>query len=214
MAGLNIGMAILILIRNPKNKINITFFLAVLMLAGWIFGVAMFREASTEISAWLWTWMQNGMGAFLVVPFFLFSLYFPYQNVVLKTWHKLLIILSLVVISIVVVTPGLWVSKIHLIPHNNDYELNMIGLVYFNLHFFFYLGFAFYNLIKKYLSSEGIFKKQLLYLIWATGIMSFFGSLFSSIYPLVTQTLGPYWVASYFSLPMILVLTHFIFRKE
>lgn len=213
IAGLNVGMGLLIFLRNPKNKINISFSITILMLAGWIFGVSMFREATTETVAWIWSWVQNGFGSFLVVPFFLFSLYFPYQNFVLKLWHKVLIILSLVVITYVVVMPGVWVVKINLHPHANDYVLNMVGLAYFNLHFFFYLMFTFYNLIKKYIDSEGIFKSQLRYLIWGTGIMAFFGSMFSSIYPLATQTLGPYWIASYFSLPMIIILTHLIFKK-
>lgn len=214
IAGLNVGMGLLIFLRNPKNKINISFSITILMLAGWIFGVSMFREATTETAAWIWSWIQNGMGSFLVVPFFLFSLYFPYQNFVLKLWHKILIALSLVVVTYVVVMPGVWVVKINLHPHANDYVLNMVGLAYFNLHFFFYLVFTFYNLIKKYIASEGIFKSQLRYLIWGTGIMAFFGSIFSSIYPLVTQTLGPYWIASYFSLPMIVVLSYLIFKKN
>lgn len=214
IAGLNVGMALLIWLRNPRNKINISFGVTVLMLAGWIFGVAMFREATTEFSAWLWTWMQNGMGSFLVVPFFLFSLYFPYQSFILKKWHIALIVLSLIVVTYVVITPGAWVAKINLKPHANDYVLNMIGLAYFNLHFFFYLIFTFYILIRKYVVSEGVFKNQLWYLLWGTGIMAFFGSIFSSIYPLVTQTLGPYWIAPYFSLPMIIVLSHLIFKKN
>jgi superfamily I DNA and RNA helicase len=83
IAGLNIGLASLVWLRNPKNKINITFFATVLLVATWTLGMAFFRESKTEQLAWFGTWLQNGSGAMLVIPFFLLSIYFPYQNKVL-----------------------------------------------------------------------------------------------------------------------------------
>ena len=211
VAGLDLGMAVLMWLRNPRNKINISFAIAIFFLATWTFGVAMFREVNTLNSAWFWTWVQNGSGALMVVPFFIFSIYFPYQNFVLKTWHKILIFISIVIVLLFVFIPGAWVRVIFLRPHDNYYNLNRWGIGYFALHFYFYLGFAFVNLIKKYLSSSGFIKDQLKYIIFGCSIISFFGSIFGVIIPLISARLGPYWFGPYFSVFMIIFLVYFGF---
>lgn len=213
IAALNGAMAALIFFRNPKNKINISFSITLLFLTIWIIGMVMFREAESEKMALLWTWIQNGFGSYLAITFFLFAIYFPYQNFILKNWQKSLIVLSIVVITLIVIMPGVWVTKINFIPHSNDYDFNRLGLIYFNLHFLFYVFSAFYILINKYKISQGVTKRQLGYLIVATGFMVIFGTAFAAIYPLFTATLGPYWMAAYFTIPMILVISHLIFQK-
>ena len=175
IAGLNIGLASLVWLKNPKNKINITFFATVFLVATWTLGMAFFREAKTEQLAWLGTWLQNGSGAMLVIPFFLLSIYFPYQNKVLKKWQILLISISAVIILLVVVIPGIWVKKIILDPPNNTYQLGKFGITYYNIHFYFYVILAFYIFFQKYKTSQGFIKKQLFYLIAAAAIIAIFG---------------------------------------
>jgi len=215
VAGLNVGLALLIWLRNPKNKINITFALGVFFVATWTLGMAMFRESRTETAALIWTWIQNGSGSFIVIPFFLFSLYFPYQNKVLKKWQIILIAISIVIISLVVVVSNAWTKEIRLSPSNNDYNINFWGIAYFNLHFYFYLILAFYNLFKKYKESQGFIRKQLLYIILFGGIIALFGGIFGAIIPLIMlSTAGPYWLGPYFSLPMVIFLSWFIYKKD
>src|SRR3989338_388236 len=127
VAGLDLGMAFLMWLRNPKNKINISFAVAIFFLATWTLGVAMFGEAATMKSAWFWVWIQNFAGGLMVIPFFIFSIYFPYQNFVLKNWHKFLIFLSIGALAINVFVPGIWIKVIYLQPHNNDYLINRWG---------------------------------------------------------------------------------------
>lgn len=213
LAGLNMGMAFIIFLRNPKNKINISFALSILFIAIWILGIGMFREASSEVSAWAWTWVQNGAGALIPIPFLLFSVYFPYQKFEIKIWQRVLIFLSIIVVSYVVVKPGIWVSEIQLNPPFNDYTLNFWGLLYFNAHLFAYLILAFHNLLVKYKESQGLMKKQLGFMIIAMSIIAFFGSLYAAIVPLITQSLGNYWLGAFFSVPMIMILSYFIFRS-
>jgi hypothetical protein len=215
VAGLDLGLAILIYLLNPKNKININLALSIFFLATWTLGVAMFREAKTESAAFIWTWVQNGSGSFVVVPFFLFSLYFPYQNRILEKWHKVLIVLSILIISIVVVVPGIWTKEIYLSPSKNDYSLNFLGVFYFNLHFFGYLILAFYNLVTKYIQNEGFIKKQLFHMIIAAGIISLFGGMLAAIIPLILlRSIGPYWIGPYFAVPTVIILLRFIYKKD
>lgn len=214
IAGLNVGLALLILLQNPKHKINITFALSVFFLALWIFGMAMFRESETESSAWFWTFLQNGSGGLIVIPFYLFSIYFPYQKNEITNIHLVVIISSLILLSIVVLYPGLWVKKIILEPSANDYINNRLGIGYFNIHFYGFLLASFYNLFLKYETSEGFIKSRILNVIVFTGITAFFGGLFSVAIPMIFLSLGPYWVAPYFSLPLIVYLSWFIFSVD
>lgn len=214
ISGLNVGMAILILYRNYRNKINVYFSLTIMFVAMWILGVSMFREADSIFSAKLWTWVQNGFGAAIVVPFFLFSVHFPYKKYELNLLHKFLIFLSSFVMLLVVVSPNFWVNEIIIAPHDNNYILNPLGLAYFNFYFLVFMILSFHGFILKYLESSGFLKRQLWYVLVSTGIASVFGYFFAGIMPLLTRELGLYWIGPFFSLPMVLVLTLFIVRKN
>jgi len=215
ISGLNVGLAFLIWSRNFKNKINISFSLGLFFVAIWTLGIAMFRESQTESVALVWTWVQNFSGSLIVIPFFLFSLYFPYQNRVLKLWQWILILISIIIIFLVVVVSNVWIKDIRLIPHDNDYSINFWGILYFNIHFYFYLVLAFWNLLKKYKDSQGFTRKQLRYLTISSGIIALFGGIFGAFIPLIMlSTAGPYWVGPYFSLPLVVYLSWFISKKE
>jgi len=214
VAGLDLGLAILILLLNPKNKINIYLALTVLFLSSWTFGMAMFRNASSEHWALIWTWMQNGSGSLIVVALFFLSAYFPYQSVVLKKWQIALIGLSIIMMMAVVVIPGAWVKKIILNSPDNEYELSRFGLIYFNLHFFFYLFASFRNFIKKYRANQGFIRKQLSYFLISAGIIAIFGSIFAAFIPLVLGELGPYWIGPFFAVPTVLILLRFIYKSN
>ena len=211
VAGLDLGVALLIWLKNPRNRINIWLAISILFLGIWTLAVGMFKEAGTIDGAWFWTIVQNGSGAIMVVPFFIFSVYFPYQHFYFKAWHKWLMVFSLIIMLVIVCTPGAWTQKIILNPHDNDYETNRWGLGYFGLHFYFYIIFAYVNLIKKYLKSFGVIRDQLKYIIVGTGIISFFGSIFGIVIPLYLAGLGPHWIGPYFAVFMIIVLIYFGF---
>ncbi|MFA6255296.1 MAG: histidine kinase N-terminal 7TM domain-containing protein [Patescibacteria group bacterium] len=214
VAGLNIGLALLVWLRNPKNKINITFAITVFLVGTWTLGMALFREAQTVQTAWIWTWVQNGSGAMLVIPFFFLSIYFPYQSKILKSWQVLLIGISIVVMILVTIIPGIWVKEIILRPSNNTYLLGRLGITYFNIHFYFYVILAFYTLFQKYKISQGFIRTQLTYMMTAAAIIGIFASFFAALAPLFFLQLGPYWLGPYFSLPMIILLVRFIYKKD
>ena len=139
VAGLNVGMALLIWLRNPKNKINITFALSVFSIGGWSLGEAMFREAPTVLKAHLWSLADHGFGPLVVIFFFLFTLYFPYQHKKLNLSFKLLILFSIVIAYLIILSPKLYLTSIILQPPNNDFILHPIGRTYYALFFLVYL---------------------------------------------------------------------------
>jgi len=215
ITGLNIALAILIWARNPKNKINISFAITILLVGIWSLGVALFREAQTASAAWFWTWIQFSAGVLIVVPFFYFSLYFPYRKYILKKWQKIVIVLSVVLVTLDVVIPGAWITDINITSSGIDYLVtNRTGLIYANVFVLVHLVLAFYNFYIKYIESTGFTKKQLFYVMIATGIMAIFGFTFGTAVPLIIASKGPHWLGPYSSIFMILLISYFIFKKE
>lgn len=211
VAGLDIGVALLIWLRNYRNKINQSFALMLLFLAVWTFGCAMFREAPTAEAVMLWVRTLNVGGIILIVPFLLFSIYFPFQTYQLTGLLKTAIFLPMFGVLIVLFIPDVWFSPSSIIinpPHNN-FRINF-GYYIFTLYFLIFIGWAYYNLIRKYLSSEGFTRSQLKLIIAGTSIASFFGTLFGAISPLLYEA-KYFWIGPYFSLPMIVYLVYFAF---
>lgn len=78
ITGLDLGLAFLIWLKNPKHKINIFLSVAIFFLAIWTLGTSMFREAQMIATAVFWGKILNLGGILLVPSFFYFSIYFPY----------------------------------------------------------------------------------------------------------------------------------------
>lgn len=212
VAGLNIGMAILILLRNPKNKINIYFFLTVLFLGFWALGEGLFRETTVASIALFWARFENLSGFLVAVFFTFFAIHYPYESFKLKPAYLWLMILGAVSVFIVASQP-LYIYEVILQPHNNDFISNAFGRYYFSAFFVAYTLAGFYFLTKKYFESKGIIKRNLFIILLATGIMGFFGTVLGIFVTAITAK-DNVWFVPYFSIPMVLVLVWFIFRKE
>ncbi len=214
VAGLDFGVALLIYSLNPRNRNNILISLTILSLAAWTLGMGMFRNAYTETEAWIWVWVQNGFGSIIPVFLFLVSIYFPYQSVRVKPKHILLIVLSVVWMLVVVVVPGFLVKNIKIVVPNNYYDMNRLGIAYFNIHFYFYLVLSYIFFYKKYVKSSGIIRMQLNYSILSATTVGIIGSVFGALIPLIFNTLGYYWIGPYFAVPAMLILISFIYKAN
>lgn len=211
VAGFDLGLSLLIWLKNPKNKINISLAVAIVFLAVWTLGSGLMREAQDTWSAMFWGKFLNVGGITLIIPFFFFTLYFPYQSYVLSVRAKALIFLSMVSVLVILFYPNWYLldEGITLSPHSNNYHFNH-GYKIFVVYFLFYIIWAYVNLYKKYRTSQGYVRFQLKYILAGTGIISFFGTIFGTIAPLFTE--GKYfWIGPYFALPMIVILTYFVF---
>lgn len=212
VAGLNLGMAILIFLRNPRNKINIYFSLAVLMLGLWSFGEGMTRMASTEMLGVFWGRFENISG-FLTAFFFLFfAVHYPYQLFKLTKVHKF-IIFSIAASTIIITMTPLYIYGAILQPPATDFLSNNFGNQYFAITFIVFVLCSYYLLIRKYCDSQGIIKKNLLSIIIATGIIASMGVFFGVVVTMFTARNNE-WFVPYFSIPMVIILVWFIFRKE
>jgi len=212
VAGMNLGMALFIWLKNPKNKINVNLSLTIIFVGLWALGIAMLRESTVVSHAWFWSFFQNASGVLIVVPFFFFSTYFPFQNIILKKWHKILIVLSVIIMLLINFVPGWWISSIIISPPKTYYIFNRIGAAYFEIYIYFYLISAFTILIRKYLTSGGFIKIQLRYIINGLGVLAIFGSFFAVLLPFIYGNNSMNWPGPYFALFMVATLSYFVFH--
>lgn len=214
VAGLDLGMALLIWLRNPRNKINVSFALATIFVGIWSMGSGMLRESITSSGVILWGIILN-LGAILLTVFFLlFTFYFPYQIRIISFYKKLYIIISTSICIIILFVPNLWFFRDNIVinPPQNDYTINF-GYYIFLMIFFIDMIWAYLNLVKKFRLSGGYASIQLLNIIISTGVLSLFGTFFGAITPLFFK-LKYFWIGPYFSLPMIFLLVYFIFHYK
>lgn len=214
VAGLDLGMALLIWLRNPKNKINISFALAIFFLAGWTFGTGMYREATDLESIRLWVRVLNFFGITLVIPFLFFTVYFPYQSFLLSLKTKIIIFFSWLILVFIFFIPNFYFIDDRFIinPPFNDNKFGH-GYKIFIIYFLFYIFWAYYNLFYKYKNSHGYTRIQLGYIIIGTGIISFFGTIFGGISPIFINA-KYFWLGPYFALPMIMFFIYFGFYYQ
>ena len=143
VAGLNFGMAILILLRNPKNKINIYFSLMVLFLGFWSLGSGLFRETTSEPLAFFWARFENLTGFLVAVFFVFFAMHYPYESFKLKLRYLLLIFLAVISVFIIA-SQSFYVYQVTLQPHINNYTTHAFGRYYYSVFFVIFTLFGFY----------------------------------------------------------------------
>ena len=208
IGGLNIGLAVLVWLRNPSHRINQTFALAALSVGLWAGGEAFFREAGTSSSALFWAKLENVFGSLIALFFFFFTHYFPYERRKLRRVEIIFAAASWALLAYVILFSNWFITGITLNPPKNNFSSHLYGRAYLGLFFCFYIITAYISLLKKYFYSDGILKRNIRTIILGTGMLGSLGTFFGIIIPLVTGSDND-WFVLYFSIPMIIILTWF-----
>ncbi len=196
---------------NPRNKINLSFALNHLLLAGWAFSLALFRESSSLSWAQFWVTLQSIFAGTAIIPLFFFSIYFPHQHYVLKNAHKVIIALSALIVVSLSILPGAWINGIVLKPHQNEFTLNFFSHLYYVIYFFVFMVFGLHNLIKKFLRSDGFTRVQLVSIVPGFVLILFVSAFVGILGSLITLSSGFVWLVPYFILPTNIAALYLIF---
>ncbi len=198
----NALLFILIYTKNRKNESNFSFALVILGIALWSATNAICLKVTTVESAIFWSQLSYFSGVLISSAFLYFSIVFPpratsnSKNLVFGNYYKLYLAFLAPLISLIIFVPDFTIQDVNLDPWK---IITGPGLYFFALYFFLTTLFAFINLVKKYLVSEGNEKLQLKYLFLGLVITSLFGGTFNLIFPLF----GDYrfvWMGPFFAL--------------
>lgn len=193
--------------RNPKSQVHWLWFLTCLSVVIWSVGYLLGFFAKESNLAFIYLKIVY-FGAILIP-----ILYFHFLNIfLLKRKNQLLIIgyvLAFIFIILVLATNYL-VAGVKYLEHFGYYEQINFPLFYLYLaYYLFYVIFSLSLLIKSYKTLEGIKKKQLIYLIWAT-IIGFGGGTTNFIMALT----GIYPIGQLFVFLFYVLVTYGIFLKK
>lgn len=208
--GLNLGLALMVWLINPKNKINISFALSAFCFGLWSLMEALFRETDSEGLAFIFARFETSFGSLIVVFFTIFALFFPYQHKKINLFSKILFFVPILILFYLIWFTKYFIESVVILANNgNDFIFNIYGRIYFAIFMFVYPIIAFYWLIKKFFRSTNIFRVNIGYVLVGTGIVGVFCTIFGVIIPLIDGRNNP-WYAPVFSIPMIIILTWFI----
>ncbi|MEM5810075.1 MAG: histidine kinase N-terminal 7TM domain-containing protein [Candidatus Aenigmatarchaeota archaeon] len=210
---LHLLIAIFIYSKNPKSKINLWFSLITVSVALWAFTNAICFKVKTLGAAIFWSEISYISAIFIAASFLYFSLFFPPEVSSLKKqlpkrYHKIYLIFSVPLVSIITLIPGFTIKTIILHPWK---IITGTGLYVFAIYFLGTMGWGFLNLIRKYPFSRGIERLQLKYLFLGAILSSFLGAIFNLILPLF----GNYqfvWLGPLFTFFLITFITLAITR--
>ena len=207
---LNILLAILIWLRNPKNKINIFFSLASFCLGAWAFWVILFKAANTEEAAILFIQLANLFGILVTILFFIFTIYFPYQKRRLSLLSKLFfLIFSLLILWIVIFYKGA-IAEVILLPNNNLGVVNPYLWTVYAVYFISIMCWSLINLFLKYRFAGGFIKTQLGSIIIGTSVAIGIGIIFDIILPF-WDSFNLMRVGSYSTVSIVIFTSYLVF---
>ncbi len=176
-------LSIVVLFKNPRNKINRIFSGISFCIAFWIFAAFMADVgAKEEKIALFWNNMAI-IGPSLVPSLFLwFSFIFPSQKK--KVGSRKIILLFLPSIFLLILSPTRFNTKeVRFTEWGTDFTPGPLYL-FLLVFLVIYMGIGFWNLIKKYKKSQVEQKVQIKYLFSGFFITLILGATFNLILPL------------------------------
>lgn len=197
----NLSLGLVVLLHNPKNKINLSFFLIACSLALWTIGVYLFWNNINVDYAFI-----GGKIAFLgasLIPnlLFWFCLIYPKEIKRINWLNRFLIAWPIIIFPVLVFNDRILTS----VYWSNGQISRNYGPAYplFVLYILCYLAFCFWELYKKEQILSGINKIQIRYVFMAFMLTAFFAATTNLIFPFIGirnfSFLGPqatfFWIA-------------------
>lgn len=183
IALINLGLAILVYIKNPKSNSNVSLSLFSFSLFLWVSSLFVYHTVENN-NALTWVGRFNFATTSLFSLFgFLFITYFPYKLNVNKKIIKSVVVLSTIIIIITTFTP--YVAREETL--NNDMRSTDFGVLYplWAAHFVTLVIATICIALSKYKKSTGLNKLQLLYFFLSVITATATGSITNILLPAV-----------------------------
>ena len=203
-------VGVYVFVRNPKGRINKVFGLLVLIIIFWVAGNILTAEASSVVTASMWSRFIFGVVLLLPVILVYFSWVFPYESKQIGGRDTLLLFIPIVFLFITLTTKFVvkdldgtgWYAK----------TIFGQGLYIYILIFLGYWIWALVNLFNKYKKSDGIHRWQLRNILWGIIPTSVIGIISSLILPLYGNQ-NYLWLTLFALFIFIFFTSYIIFKK-
>lgn len=211
--GLNLLLGIIVLAKNPKKHINISFFLFVISLILWILTNYLSNNLTDYITAFFVNKLIFLFTPYIVFSLLYFSIVFPNDSYEIN-YKKLLLLLIPVLISNILTLTDLTISGITFLKEGGTGVIFKNGIIFWAIQFLSYLFLSVYILAKKYNKEKGYYKVQLQYIVYGVSVTTFLATITNFIIPLLINN---YWLSNFgpfFTLIFISATTYAIIRHR
>jgi len=214
VAGSQVGLGFLILLKNPKNKINIFYSAGLFGLSAWVISTALFRLAPTEDLVRLILQFKLSFGLLVVLIFEIFTLFFPYQKSRVNLINQAMIIAPTVIsLFIIIFLPQYTVNEILLRPGDNIASVNKIFWALYSFSFTLSIVVAFWRLFVRLKEQSGFSRTQVSFIIISALIPGIFSWFFNIIFLLFDYFIND-WLGALLTVILSLVVSYFIFLGD
>jgi len=206
------SLGIVLILKNRRSPINLSFSLFFYGASLWSLGLAMFNETLNMEAAASWARIYYFASVIIVVAFLFFANYYIYTLYELNIVRVFYIFLPFLIITFVIFHPSILIESVTHFEWGNDANEKFLGHILFSIYFFIYVIWAYKILFYKFKNAEGINRKNLKLVIVSTMFSYIFGITFDLILPII----GIYryiWLGPYFTVITLVFLTYLLFYK-
>jgi len=213
VAVLNFFIGLVVILKNHKSHINLSFGLFLLSVVGWSIGLAMSRELAGTLEALHWGNSTYYFGALIAIFFLYFSFIFPFQKKKFTFFQKFLIILPFLFILFILMKGDLLIKGMTVKPWGYDVTFGKFWYLIYSIYFIAYMLWAYLNIWKSYLTASGYIKFQLKFILISLIVAGFFGMVFDLILPYFGYW-KLNWFGPYFSIFVLFSISYLVFFKD
>ncbi|OGC70348.1 hypothetical protein A2415_04360 [candidate division WWE3 bacterium RIFOXYC1_FULL_39_7] len=212
---LNLFLALFVLLKSPKNQINISFSFFVFTVVAWMSVNYLSNQNFSYETAFIFNKLIFVISPYISYALLFFAFAFPTK--INRFSRKYLVFLLIpVLVSNVLTFFNLVIKDITFIPGGGTGVIFGMGIVFFGAQFVTYLLWSIALLVKKYLRSSGAEKVRLQYLLAGVVILTVVGTVTNFIVPLlfnnfVMSNIGPILSFFVFAFTAYAIVQHELF---
>lgn len=202
----NLVLAFLVISKNRKSELHLSFFLFILLISGWILSIYFLQQVANVF----WGKMGFVFGSLMPGSFLWFAIVFPEIE---KKANKLWIILAFLIPFIFTILPSDYLFQNQRIEAGSIVADNGPLLPYFSIICVIFALIGLYIIVKDYLSAKGIARVQFQFVLW--GLIFFTITAMSS--NVILPALGIYTfngIGPVFSIILIGAITYAILKRH
>jgi len=205
----NFIIALLVFIRNPKNKINITFVFLPLSTIMWSVSMIMYRSAPSVGNSIAWAQLLYASASTIAISYLIFCIVF--LKIKINKFVYTLIFIPFLFIFLSSLIPNLIIKDV--IFQYSGEKIIIFGYIYYfyNVYIPLYSSIGFILLLTQYVKISGIKKNQIRIIFYGT----FLSGCLAMITNLLLPTLGYFelnWAAQVFFIIYVSSIAYAIAR--
>ncbi len=179
---LDLALGIIILLRNRKSQVYLSFAFFSFSLAGWVLGVVLFRVTADLTWALWWAKGYYIAASFIAASLLYFAHVFP-EGKPISSVRTLLILGPSVFHAVLLAIPGYLTKQITVHPWGKEVVLGGVEYLIYTVYFLPFFYGALYILWLKYRQYTGRLKRQIEFVLVSVLVASIFGVTFNLILP-------------------------------